>query len=127
MKGISKGKWAIDERFTNEHGVDVVSIGMWNDKRGIINAIHVFESENGGTSENEAELICTAGNLTNAGYNIEAMPQLVEAFEKLIYSIESNDYWNNHYSPHMKVERQSFERLKKQAENSKEALKYAKP
>lgn len=63
-----------------------------------------------------AQLVCKAGNLTNSGYNIESIPELIEALVKL--NTELDYFWNSRRSEARvkninKAQQQCLEALKK--------------
>lgn len=93
MKGITKGGW-----FPNKIGGIIIGVNaeIESSEKGCYseNVCEFIlpdtdnEYRNSGIEE-RAKLICTAGNLTNAGYNIEAMPQLY----KIIKGVK--EYFDN--------------------------------
>jgi len=92
MKGITKGDWKITDKVPNGilelKGYIEIATDDWS-LACVFNDIEISEE-----AKANAELICTAGNITNAGYNIEAMPQLVEALEEIMNSIQSKELLN---------------------------------
>lgn len=87
MKGITKGEWVMYNLLNYETTISADGVRI-AEVKSYPNALNDPTTEE--MIEN-ARLICTAGNLTNAGYNIEAMPQLVEALVEALPAIQELD------------------------------------
>lgn len=86
MKGITKGEWKIgrNERIVYSNDPRLID-GKICESPSFYSSMENWEAN--------ASLICTAGNLTNAGYNIEAMPKVVEALIKVRNDLKK--YWDD--------------------------------
>lgn len=93
MKGITKGEWVEYRESDGELWIisgEVVVAKVCADDYS--NPLNIAQSEE---TESNARLIYTAGNLTNAGYNIEAMPQLVDALELVLRQLNAHNNLRN--------------------------------